>query len=138
MEKKLREAKKLYGFDIGIQCENCGPGIQGNIYQLADTTPFVFNVINLKTGVRFTLDEMEMFCRLYALQFVPVVRYPHPFSFNTIDELTSFADGKSQLNPKTQREGLVIRTEDPLSPLNSFKVISPVYMLKGGPNAKET
>jgi hypothetical protein len=44
----------------------------------------------------------------------------------TIDELLLFTEGKSLLNPNTEREGLVIRSQDISI---SFKVISNKFLL---------
>jgi hypothetical protein len=129
VEDILRGACKKYRFDVGIQCKNCGPGIQGNIYKLDKTTPFVFNLVNLETGERLHLDCLQEFCAKSGLNMVPLLSVGE-FCWDNIDDLTSFANGKSVINPKADREGVVIRTLDQKSGLHSFKVISPNYMLK--------
>lgn len=48
----------------------------------------------------------------------------------TIDELLKFAEGKSELNKKTEREGLVFKNMKNDTSINSFKVISNKYLLK--------
>jgi hypothetical protein len=57
---------------------------------------------------------------------------PVPFTFDftlpeSVDEMLKFAEGKSQLNSNTEREGLVIRSYDMTI---SFKAISNKFLLK--------
>jgi hypothetical protein len=51
-----------------------------------------------------------------------------------IDDLVSMADGKSVLNPKIEREGIVLRPETPMDDDRgnriSFKAINPRFLLK--------
>jgi hypothetical protein len=46
---------------------------------------------------------------------------------NTIEEMLQYAEGKSALNPKTEREGVVVRSLDGTI---SFKAISNKFLLK--------
>ena len=54
---------------------------------------------------------------------------------HSVDELVAFAEGTSLLNPKIQREGLVLRPfteeyDEDLGGRLSFKVINPKFLLK--------
>jgi hypothetical protein len=60
-----------------------------------------------------------------GLDTVPILDYEFKLP-NTIDELLSFADNKSQLNGNFDREGIVIRSYDRKI---SFKVISNKFLL---------
>jgi hypothetical protein len=44
LEKKLRQARERLGFDLAIQAEVIGPGIQRNKYGLKAVTLRVFNL----------------------------------------------------------------------------------------------
>ena len=47
--------------------------------------------------------------------------------YNSVDEILKMAEGKSNLNSNTEREGLVIRSMDTTI---SFKAISNKFLLK--------
>ena len=47
LEEKLRSARERLGFDLAIQAEVIGPGIQKNKYALPAVTLRVFNVLNV-------------------------------------------------------------------------------------------
>ena len=47
LEEKLRAARERLGFDLAIQAEVIGPGIQKNKYALTAVTLRVFNVLNV-------------------------------------------------------------------------------------------
>jgi hypothetical protein len=135
VEAKLRQAVKDYGHDIAIQCENCGPGIQSNIYKLDRVTPFVFNVFNIRDRRYFTHSEVAAFCLKYGFSTVPLVDC-RKFDWQSMDELTAYANGESKICSGVIREGVVVRSLLGLSPeknmsnMWSFKVISPNYLVK--------
>ena len=54
---------------------------------------------------------------------------------HTVDELVAFSEGTSVLNPKVQREGIVLRPlveeyDEDLGGRLSFKAINPKFLLK--------
>ena len=49
LEEKLRTARERLGFDLAVQAEVIGPGIQKNKYGLKGVTLRVFNVLNVDT-----------------------------------------------------------------------------------------
>ena len=59
-----------------------------------------------------------------------------PLQLNhTVDELVAFSEGSSVLNPKVQREGVVLRPlaeeyDEEIGGRLSFKVINPKFLLK--------
>jgi hypothetical protein len=59
------------------------------------------------------------------LEFVPLLNTEFILP-NTIDDMLKYAEGKSQLNNKTEREGVVIRNKDMTI---SFKAISNSFLL---------
>ena len=54
---------------------------------------------------------------------------------HTVDELVALAEGTSVLNPKTQREGVVLRPlaeeyDEDIGGRLSFKAVNPKFLLK--------
>lgn len=135
VEKKLREACKYIGSDFYIQGELLGPSIQGNKYVLAELDFYVFNIRNLETKEYLSLEEMIKFCSNYGFNYVPLLE-EFDFNFETIEDLLKYSKGFSKLNPKTIREGVVIRPVIPTNPdrgqsnMCSFKVINPDFDIK--------
>lgn len=133
LPSRLREIETRFGVSPAIQGEIIGPGIQKNRYGLARPELHVFSLINI---TRSQLVDRELMLKALAsvgLRSVPqlgTVVLDH-----TIDELVKMAEGQSQLNPKTLREGLVFRPDTEVhEPLIggrlSFKVINPQFLLK--------
>lgn len=129
----LERILKSYGDIVAIQAEQCGVGIQGNIYKLDDVQLFVFTVkIN---GKRLNYTEMFDFCLKHNLKtvplinpnFVPSVYIPSNDKATVVKWLLDHSNGKSLLLD-TMREGIVLRLND--NPEVSFKVRSPDYLIK--------
>ena len=107
LEEKLREARERLGFDLGIQAEVIGPGIQKNKYALQAVTLRVFNVLNVDADR--LVDHGEMLDLLCDLRLESVPQLGTLVLDHTVDDLVAFAEGASVLNPKIQREGVVLR-----------------------------
>lgn len=133
LEEKLRGARDRLGFDIAIQAEVIGPGIQNNKYGLAAVTLHAFNVLNLDTyGL---LDHAEMLKVLDELAIAPPPQLGTIVLDHTVDALIAFSEGTSVLNPKVQREGVVLRPlveeyDEDIGGRLSFKAINPKFLLK--------
>lgn len=125
----VKEKLQGIGFDVAVQGEVVGPGVQGNKYNLKDRTLYVFNLIDLRSNSHVPLNV--------ALN-AGFTCVPHLGSFemnHSVDELVTLSIGKSQLHPQTEREGIVVRTAisekwTDLGSRLSFKVISPKFLLK--------
>jgi hypothetical protein len=119
---------------IVVQGECCGPKIQKNKYQLAEQHLFVFNLVF--DGVRYTLDQMQIFCERNGLRTVPIISESWTFKDGgrsvpeVVKELVAMSIGPSVLNRDSPREGLVFRLKE--DPSVSFKVINPEFSLKYG------
>jgi len=112
-----------------IQGEQGGPGVQSNKYKLEEHKFFVFNLI--RSGKITTYKDMKDFCDYNKLDIVPFVKRCKLSSLGTtVDELVKFSEGKSQLNPKIQREGIVVKCIEDKKKLFSFKVVNPKFLLK--------
>ncbi|MEZ6137870.1 MAG: RNA ligase (ATP) [Pirellulaceae bacterium] len=125
----IQSRLKGVGRSIAIQGELVGPGIQRNRYSLKNLTVFVFNVYDIDASAYIEKAEMEEICRRLELPIVPPLgQMTIP---NSLDAILEFADGKSLLNPNTEREGLVWVSgsgEDRIS----FKTISNKFLAKHG------
>lgn len=96
---------------------------QGNKYGLTANEIRVFNIY--AHGKRVAPIGFDYACQTLGIPRCPKVD-SIPLSF-TLPEILKYAEGKSKLNPNTEREGLVFRSDDGLI---SFKVISNKFLLK--------
>lgn len=140
IEEGFKEKLKRLGPDSVVQGEIVGVGIQGNKYKLKDRKIYAYNYRYMNEYPKmevYALQELED----AGFRVVPVV-IPSFRLYDDIDELVMLAEGKSKLNPHTEREGIVIR---PLGRIDvpdadgnfvdsrfSFKVINPKFLVKYG------
>jgi RNA ligase (TIGR02306 family) len=133
LETKLKNLASQRGFQPAIQAEVIGPGIQKNKYELKEVTLRVFNVFDL--GACRLLDHavmLEVVAEL-GLESVPqlgLLKLNH-----SVDELVALSEGMSLLNPRAQREGIVLRPpveeyDADIGGRLSFKAINPKFLLK--------
>lgn len=74
IENKLYDYYKKTGKQLVIQGEQCGPGIQQNIYNFDKLTWFVYSIKVQNEGNRQAgLTEMEEICKALGLVTVPVI-----------------------------------------------------------------
>lgn len=117
----------LYGF--AIQGEMVGNKINGNIYNLSGTDFYVFDIYNTNNSKYLNSEERINMTSMIGLKHCPVLYNTITLdNFSTIDDFLNYADGKSVLNSKTDREGVVAKCIT--DPSISFKVISNKYLLK--------
>ena len=128
LENKLRS----FGKNICFQGEMVGSGIQGNHYNMKDQTVFFYNIFLIDEREYVGYDEFRNMLFDLDLACVPVLSYPFNFpadsvaALPTVSALLRSAEGKSVLNDKVEREGLVIRSMDRTI---SFKAISNKFLL---------
>jgi hypothetical protein len=120
----IKETLSKVPYNVAIQGEIIGTGIQKNYYGISGYELYIFTVKNLSENRYFSNEEVLKFCEEYGFKMVPTVdsNYSIP---ETIQELVEFSKGKSMINPKLLREGIVLRKG-----VHSFKVINPEYLLK--------
>lgn len=133
LEEKLREVEAGRKLSLAIQAELIGAGIQKNKYQLKETTLRVFSVLDVNAGR--LLDHATSLEVIAELGLESVPQLGTMVMNHTVDELVALAEGTSVLNPKTQREGLVLRPfaeeyDEDLRGRLSLKVINPKFLLK--------
>ena len=75
-------------------------------------------------------EEMIELCKIFKIETVPVLDWNYILP-STVDEILAYAQGKSQLNPQTEREGVVfVRYEQKNQGRLSFKAISNKFLIK--------
>lgn len=133
LETKLRTARERLGFDVALQAEVLGPGIQKNKYGLKEVSLRVFNVLNVDSYR--LVDHQAQLDLLAELELDAVPQLGSLTLNHSVDELVAFSEGTSVLNPQVQREGVVLRPfveehDEDLGGRLSFKVINPKFLLK--------
>jgi len=131
IEEKLKEL----GWNIAIQGEIVGPGIQKNKYAFDEHKVFFFNVFNIDEYRHFDYMKGDNLFWAIRLDRVPVVmrNVTMPEHMPDVDTAVEFAIGKSSFND-IQREGVVLRpyierTDFEIGRL-SFKIVNPKFLLK--------
>lgn len=128
-ELDLRARMESLGRPIAIQGELVGPGIQQNRYRLKSPTVFVFNVFDIAASAYVEKTEMAAICQSIGVPIVPPLG--EMVVPEDIDAILAFAEGKSDLNPTTEREGLVWVCGSGNDRI-SFKTISNRFLAKYG------
>lgn len=113
--------------DIAIQGELIGEGIQGNPYKIKGQEFHVFNIYDVTQCKYVDKEDVETLCETLGLKVVPVVS-PAEKMPETVFEILEMAEGKSLLNPETEREGLVWVANNSTNRI-SFKTISNKFLL---------
>lgn len=114
---------------IAIQGELIGPGINGNQYGCTEPAFFVFDLQHVQDGYAPAEYRYEI-SKVLGLPHAPVVHeaFTIPQEW-TIEDLLTFAEGKSLINA-SEREGLVFKSLN--DPEVTFKVVSNKWLLAGG------
>ena len=133
IENKIKNFYKETGILLVIQAEQCGVGIQKNIYDLPFTDWFVYTMKNRITGRQLTFDEMMMVCNKLELRLVPpicgnfilkkimpdvasCVAYAERQYWKPVKDETNYrylpADGEKLWEDYLQHEGIVVRSMD--------------------------
>jgi RNA ligase (TIGR02306 family) len=126
--RELDLKTKMISLDTNtaLQGELIGEGIQGNPYKIKGQTVKFFNGFDIDSGKRIPFAQFRQLLIELDLNGVPILNFELPAS---VDELLLKAEGKSVLNPNTEREGIVVRSMDGSI---SFKVISNQFLLNDG------
>lgn len=113
-----------------IQGEQGGPGVQDNKYGFSSPFLFVFNIIEIRNNseYHYNYHEMEEFCKKCNLLPVPFIGDLE--LSDSVDNMIEFSKGKSVLNKKINKEGVVIRYTKNGDKKVSFKVVNPDFLLK--------
>jgi ATP-dependent RNA circularization protein (DNA/RNA ligase family) len=125
-EMKIYEKLKATGKNLCLQGELIGEGVQKNPYKIKGHTVKFYNAFDIDAQARLQLDEFMSLIESLGFETVPILGIEFSLP-ETIDELLQQAEGKSILNPTTEREGIVVRSIDTKI---SFKAISNRFLLK--------
>ena len=120
LENKLKDKG-----NICLQGELIGEGIQGNPYKIKGQTVHFFNAFNIDKQVRLGINEFLVLLDDMELVSVPILDVAMLLP-DTVKGMLELAEGKSRLNDKTEREGVVVRSLDNTI---SFKAISNKFLL---------
>lgn len=139
IEAKLRAYMAETGVRLAIQGEIIGESIQKNRYLLKGQDVRLFNAVDMENRKHLGYNELIALADRFGVKTVPILGTDLILG-NNIDELVKMAYGKSALNPKADREGIVIRPLEVLYDFNhdvkygrvSLKVINQDFLLKGG------
>lgn len=123
IEGKMRDCGEG---DWAIQGELIGNGVQGNIYKMGNLDFYVYDVYNINAGDYLRPVYRRALIERMGLKHVPVI-HPESQLIWDIQGMLEFADGKSILNTKQDREGIVFKQVDGGM---SMKAISNQYLYK--------
>jgi len=123
VERKMQESC-MHGY--AIQGELVGEGIQGNIYNIKGVDFYVYDVYDVKRSMYVRAEDRQWFTDVLKVKHVPVLGNYRITCESTKDRLLSYAEGKSVLNPKQEREGCVLKSIN--DPSKSFKIVSNRYL----------
>ena len=124
-ELNLEKLMSNVEFNICLQGELIGEGIQGNPYKIKGQTVRFFNGFNIDTQENISFLEFVELVQKMGLKTVPILDYDFLLP-KTIDGMLEYADNKSELNSNFDREGVVVRSYDRTV---SFKAISNKFLL---------
>ena len=129
LEIRLPAYCHVYGKNLAIQMELCGPKINGNLYKFTEMKAFVFNIWDIDAKRYYNYAEMKDLCVLLDLTPVPVAA-----EFTLHDDMAKYVADvsvNSSITPSSIQEGWVVRPveemRDPCVGRLSFKIISPLY-----------
>ena len=85
-----------------------GAGVQGNPLMMPSVQVKFFNVFDIDSFSYYSLNEAFQIIHDIHLDFVPIVDSEF-ILHDDIDKIVEYSIGKSVINPKKWREGMVIR-----------------------------
>jgi RNA ligase (TIGR02306 family) len=122
---ELEQKMSSLGRNISFQGELIGEGIQGNPYGIKGQTVRFFNIFDIDQYSRVGVKEFINIMEDLDLSYVPFLEMDFLLP-DTVEEMLEYAEDKSVLNLKTEREGVVVRSYDMTI---SFKAISNKFLL---------
>lgn len=128
--EKLVEKLISHGKNIALQGELIGGNIQGNAYKVPGFQFHLYDVFDIDKQEYWHPDAALVFALENEIRHVPEVHGYFDMGEKTSDMeiLLTFAEGKSLIGAKPEREGLVFKSLT--EPGTSFKVISNKWLLK--------
>jgi RNA ligase (TIGR02306 family) len=127
--EQLIEKIRSTGRNLALQGEIIGEGIQGNRYNVTGQDFRLFDIYDIDRGEYLTPFERRTFCDTHGIKHVPLIAVGMVIQ-EFVQGLLDMAEGKSVLNSKAEREGLVFKCNTFGGP--TFKAISNKFLLKSG------
>lgn len=130
MGAKLDKACEIVGADLAIQCEQIGPGVEGNIYGLSLVQLRAFKVWNIDTQSYLLPGEFRDLMGAIDMPTVPDLGYldiPPDGSLKDIRENLLKSAYRCSKLANVVAEGIVLSDVDGSF---SFKAVSDEYLLK--------
>lgn len=107
-QKKLKTLNKIWGTEIAIQGEICGPNIQKNIYKFETLRFFLYGAYDVRTGKKADWAFLTRISKDTGIEMVPFLGYSKILP--TVDEMLKSCEGESVFKEAKMREGTVWRT----------------------------
>lgn len=126
----LTEKLLAIGKNIALQGELIGGNIQGNAYKVDNFQFNLYDIFDIDSQKYLKPQDVEHLASTMSIRHVPVVHSAFSMSENesSMESLLSFAEGKSLIGVKLEREGLVFKSLT--EPGTSFKIVSNKWLLK--------
>ena len=115
------------GKNIALQGELIGGQIQGNAYKVNKFQFHLYDIFDIDAQQYLTPKDAEGTALQLNIRHVPVLEQFTTFGVR-MEDLITYAEGKSVVGAKPEREGLVFKSLT--EPGTSFKVISNKWLLK--------
>lgn len=115
------------GKNIALQGELIGGQIQGNAYKVNNFQFHLYDIFDIDAQQYLTPKDVEGTALRLNIRHVPVLEQFTTFDVR-MEDLIAYAEGKSVVGAKPEREGLVFKSLT--EPGTSFKVISNKWLLK--------
>jgi RNA ligase (TIGR02306 family) len=129
IQENLIEKIRRSGRNLALQGELIGDGIQKNPYGIRGQAFRLFDIFDIDRGDYMSPFERRTFADTHGIEHVPLIAVGMVIQEN-VQGLLTMAEGKSVLNDKAEREGLVFKCNTFGGP--TFKAISNRFLLKGG------
>ena len=125
----LKEIILSTGRNLALQGELVGEGIQSNLYKLKGQKFYLYDIFDIDAGRYLLPEERDVLFNSnhsFRVLRVPLLATERSLA-PTVEELLQWAEGKSELNPTAEREGVVFKRHGSNA---SFKAISNRWLLK--------
>lgn len=128
--ESLIDKLKNLGRNIAIQGELIGEGIQGNKYGIKGQKFYLFDIFDIDSYSYVSPEKRRTLAKMLDINHVPVISGDKDLGTGTVEEILQWAEDKSRLNDRVEREGLVFKLCGDGN--ISFKSISNKFLLKNG------
>jgi RNA ligase (TIGR02306 family) len=130
--EQLIEKIRTSGRNLALQGEIIGEGIQGNPYKIKGQDFYLFDIYDIDRGEYFAPQDRRKFAQAHGIRHVPWLTGcgDKDLGVGNVQEILTWAEGKSVLNDKATREGIVFKCNT--DPSIHFKAISNLFLLRTG------